>query len=211
MPRIPHDGPVPPQWPEEVVYLRKPRLERSFPTSLIPFIATPRFAPHPSPHPAGVVIKRVAEASHPANGQRCLVARKNIKGGEMIIPYLGIIHVTFTPSEDLEHSDATTPPPQPSHEDSDYDLSLLRVSASDPRNPYPGYHVSIGVDAAEMGNAARFVNDYRGIGSAPNAEFRLGKGDGGEMRMEVWSLKSGVSKGQEVLVSYGKGWWGARR
>jgi hypothetical protein len=40
-----------------------------------------------------------------------------------------------------------------------------------------------------MGNAARFVNDYRGIGGAPNAEFKLGRGEGGELRMEIWALK----------------------
>lgn len=96
------------------------------------------------------------------------------------------------------------------HTESDYDLSLLRISAADSRNPFPEYHLSIGVDAAVSGNAARFVNDYRGIGSAPNAEFRLGTGEGGELRMEIWSLKCGIAKGDEILVSYGKSWWGAR-
>jgi len=208
-----HDAPPPALWPEDVTFLVRPRLERSFPADLVPLLlANPdaRFAPVPAPHPPTVLIKRVTTPGHPAHGQRCLVAKKAIKGGEMVVPYLGEIHATFTKAEEGDAEGARVPPPQPSHEDSDYDLSLLRLSASDPRNPYPGYHISIGVDAASIGNAARFVNDYRGVGAAPNAEFRLGRGPGGEMRMEVWSARGGIAKGDEVLVSYGKGWWGAR-
>jgi hypothetical protein len=136
-----------------------------------------------------------------------------MQGGEMLIPYLGVIHASFTPSDDLDP--AATPPSAvkvaDEHSESDYDLSLLRVSASEVKNPFPGYHISIGVDAAKCGNAARFVNDYRGIGTAPNAEFRVGQGENGELRMEIWALKNGIGKGEEVLVSYGKGWWGARK
>lgn len=123
----------------------------------------------------------------------------------MIVPYLGVLHVTMTPIDSGET------PVHDEHSNSDYDLSLLRLSASDVRNPFPNYHISIGVDAASCGNCARFVNDYRGVATAPNAEFRLGKGEGGELRMEIWSLKLGIPKGEEVLVSYGKGWWGARK
>lgn len=70
-----------------------------------------------------------------------------------------------------------------------------------------------------MGNEARFINDYRGIAERPNTEFRevwderrkergmgvfvLGVGRSGKGR--------GVRKGQEILVSYGRGFWGARR
>jgi SET domain-containing protein len=141
-----------------------------------------------------------------------LFSKKKIQGGEMIIPYLGIIHHTLIPVNPDLTSPAQTQTENPESE-SDYDLSLLRLSHADPRNPYPEsqYHISIGVDAAKMGNAARFVNDFRGIGSAPNAEFRVGRGEGGELRMEIWALKGGVGKGEEVLVSYGKSWWGARK
>jgi hypothetical protein len=170
------------------------------------------------------MIKRISQPGHPANGQCGLFAKRKIAGGELIIPYLGVVHASFLAAE-LQAGDtsasvsgdgASRPvPPANSyqHEDSDYDLSLLRLSASETRNPFPGYHISIGVNAAKMGNAARMVNDYRGIPGvvAPNAEFRQGRGAGGELRMEVWSLKCGVEKGQEVLVSYGKGWWSARK
>ena len=175
-------------------------------------------------HPSSVMIKRISQPGHPANGQCGLFAKRKIAGGELIIPYLGVVHASFLAAEheagdtfaSMGGDVASRPVPpsnSPEHEDSDYDLSLLRLSASETRNPFPGYHVSIGVDAATMGNAARMVNDYRGIPGivAPNAEFRQGRGARGELRMEVWSLKCGVEKGQEVLVSYGKGWWSARK
>jgi hypothetical protein len=130
----------------------------------------------------------------------------------MIIPYLGVIHHTLTLVSNGTNTDNdSTSANQESESESDYDLSLLRLSYADPRNPFPGSHISIGVDAAQMGNAARFVNDFRGIGTAPNAEFKVGRGEGGELRMEIWALKAGVGKGEEVLVSYGKSWWGSRK
>lgn len=206
-----HDTSPPPHWPEKVVYLTKSRLHPSFTPALIPLLySTPqaKFTPRSVVHPVTVQIKPISIPSHPAKGQLGLFSKKKIQGGDFIIPYLGILHYTLLPADkDNEPSEEAAD----EEEESDYDLSLLRISAADPRNPYPGQHVSIGVDAAQQGNAARFVNDYRGIGSAPNAEFRLGIGEGGEVRMEIWSLKSGIAKGDEVLVSYGKSWWGARR
>lgn len=94
-------------------------------------------------------------------------------------------------------------------EDSDYDLSLDR-------------ELGVGVDASKMGNEARFINDYRGVSTGPNAEFRLvfidvGKGQV-EKRMGVFVLSAGksgkrakgIEKGKEILVSYGKGFWAER-
>ncbi|WVQ82151.1 hypothetical protein IAT38_004279 [Cryptococcus sp. DSM 104549] len=204
-PRQGHDAPPPPHWPESITFLTKPRLSPTFPSSLIPLVSTTStFTPHPVKHPTTVHIKKIAEESHPANGQFGLFAKQKIKENELVIPYLGVVHATLAPE------DGSAPTPD-EHSESDYDLSLLRLSSSDPRNPFPGSHISIGVDAARSGNAGRFVNDFRGVKpSGPNAEFRVGRGEGGEMRMEIWSLKGGVGKGDEVVVSYGKGWWGAR-
>lgn len=109
-----------------------------------------------------------------------------------VLPYLGYVH-----------SRAET------DESSDYDLSLDREHG-------------IGVDASQMGNEARFINDYRGVSKGPNAEFRdvyidLGNGKV-EKRVGVFILRAGksgknskgVAKGQEILVSYGKGFWNER-
>ena len=75
-----------------------------------------------------------------------------------------------------------------------------------------------------MGNEARFINDYRGVRDAgPNAEFRdcwvrVGRGVV-EKRVGVYVMSPGLSgkrakgiaKGEEIVVSYGKGFWRARR
>lgn len=81
-----------------------------------------------------------------------------------------------------------------------------------------------------MGNEARFVNDYRGVpgrdGKRQNAEFKevwwAGKDGKGEKGMAVFVLPAGkravgraktvgIAKGEEILVSYGKGFWDQRR
>lgn len=198
-----HDTRPPHAWPADITYLTKSRLSPKFLTSLFPFLFDPprpdelNFTPHPIAHPPHVQIKNVFDSSHPASGQYGLFAKKKLDGGTLIIPYLGIIHASIKGEAD-------------EHESSDYDLSLVRLSASDPLNPFPGRHISIGVDAAQAGNAGRFVNDYRGIQPAPNAEFRVGKGEAGKTTMEIWTLKPGIPKGDEILVTYGKGWWSAR-
>jgi hypothetical protein len=95
--------------------------------------------------------------------------------------YLGEIHTDDRPS-------------------SDYDLSLYRTNDG----------VSVGIDASFVGNEARFINDYRGIQDKPNATFEEDRSAGTELRMSVWSGTSPLSKGEEILVSYGKSWWRQR-
>jgi len=56
----------------------------------------------------------------------------------------------------------------------------------------------------------KFVNDYRGISDKPNAVFVDFKTPSGELRMRVDSVCE-IKKGQEILVSYGKAWWRARK
>jgi SET domain-containing protein len=71
---------------------------------------------------------------------------------------------------------------------------------------------AVSIDAQRLGNEARFVNDYRGIAVKPNAEFRLFTygGGTGEARMGIWSGHHNITKGSEILVSYGKAFWKSR-
>ncbi|KNE55332.1 SET domain-containing protein [Allomyces macrogynus ATCC 38327] len=67
------------------------------------------------------------------------------------------------------------------------------------------------IDAANAGNEARFVNDFRGIRPAgPNVEFRDYVDSKGVPRMGVFVRKAAISKGDELCVTYGKGFWQAR-
>ena len=114
--------------------------------------------------------------------------------------YLGELHASSTIPSQSEPNSKIDP-----HAKSDYDLSLDREHG-------------IGIDANTRGNEARFINDYRGIAEKPNAEFKeIWDSRKQERGMGVWVLPEGKSgkgkgirKGEEILVSYGRGFWGAR-
>ncbi|OCT52187.1 SET domain protein [Cladophialophora carrionii] len=145
----------------------------------------------PTSNPA-VVIESIKLPSHPAYPQSGLFAARPLVPGTHIIDYTGLLHSC----------------PLPSCSTSDYDLAFLDRDAS------------LAIDGAGMGNEARFINDYHGIRDGPNAVFeeyyvRVKGAKGKEMweaRMGVWvnPLSSGIAKGEEICLSYGKGYWRAR-
>ena len=157
-----------------------------------------------------VRIQAIQLPSHPAHGQHGLFATQHLKPGSLILAYLGRVHGSTGAAAA-----------------SDYDLWLDRDA-------------DVAVDAARQGNEARFVNDFRGIGPRANAEFRsvfcerwgqvcvgvwvLGTGTGTTGKRKGKSKKGGavaaggrrsgdggIRKGEEILVSYGKGFWEERR
>jgi hypothetical protein len=142
---------------------------------------------------SNVRITVVSESSHPAFGQSALHATQHLPPDAFILPYFGYVH---------DQTDT--------NETSDYDLSLDR-------------ELAIGVDASTEGNEARFMNDYRGVSTATNAEFRDIFVDVGNDNVEkcvgVFVLSAGksgkrvkgIGRGQEILVSYGKGFWTERQ
>ena len=111
--------------------------------------------------------------SKQAVGQFGLFASKKIPPRTCLLDYLGEVHCDERPS-------------------SDYDLSLYRT---------PDGLISIGVDASAMGNEGRFVNDYRGIRTRPNAQFEERRTEIGELRMSIWTCGEAIKKGEEILVS----------
>lgn len=68
----------------------------------------------------------------------------------------------------------------------------------------------IALDAELAGNEARFINDFRGVGDRPNCTFNTFIDQHGTLRMGVFVGNKPVAKGEELLVSYGKGFWKAR-
>lgn len=95
-----NDAAPPPTWPDDVVYLTRSRVDKAFPRELLPLLAPNGFNPKPVTFPAHLIqIKRVSDPKHPANGQRCLVAKKKLAPKELVIPYLGEIHATLTDEE----------------------------------------------------------------------------------------------------------------
>jgi hypothetical protein len=173
---------VPAHWPPHILYLLDPSYHSSVPPSLRSYLTGPAHQRHrrTTPSPSLVSIRAITAPSHPAFGQYGLFAYKKIPPHAHIIDYVGQVHC-----EDRI---------------SDYDLSLYRTREG----------INVGVDARLMGNEARFINDYRGVRERPNAVFIERRTDSGELRMSVWSGKEGIKKGSEIVVSYGKSWWGAR-
>ncbi|RMZ74907.1 hypothetical protein DV737_g5622, partial [Chaetothyriales sp. CBS 132003] len=151
-------------------------------------------------------------------GQCGLFTTRGHAPDSFICLYLGLVHDTTAAAaagSDKESSSLSQ------HAHSDYDLSLDR-------------ELGLAIDAAAMGNEARFINDYRGVADRPNAEFRdviivHGKGGKKERGVGVFVKAAkkdgkrrqgqkvkreddiGIRKGEEILVSYGRGFWSARR
>lgn len=196
----PKQDALPKNWPPALPYLTSPSYSKSL--NPIHFSALQTKLQHISNIPANtqrgpcqsVRITPITSPSHPANGQSGLFATRDLKPGIFILQYIGEIHAN-------PQSTVTDP-----HAESNYDLSLDR-------------ELGIGIDADKKGNEARFINDYRGIAEKPNAEFReIWDERRKERGMGVLVLPAGKSgkgkgirKGEEVLVSYGRGFWGARR
>lgn len=190
---------LPKNWPTHLPYLRLPSYSKKLTAEAMNVLIS-----HMTDLPSGeearqvvapysnVRITPIKDERHPAHGQYGLFASQSLHHGAFILSYLGYVH---------DHSETD--------ETSDYDLSLDR----DQR---------LSVDASQVGNEARFINDYRGIANAPNAEFKdiyidLGNGKI-EKRVGIFVLRAGKSnknsggipKGREILVSYGKGFWNER-
>jgi hypothetical protein len=174
---------LPARWPPNIRYLDRPQYHSSVPDEIRCLITgvSDRSAKLAKEELSrtAVAIRAISSQSHPACGQHGLFATKKIPPRTWILDYIGEVHC-----EDR---------------DSDYDISLYRSQDG----------VSVGVDASVCGNEARFINDYRGIRSHPNAIFAERKASG-ELRMSVWSGSAVIGKGEEILVSYGKSWWRSR-
>jgi hypothetical protein len=211
MPVLTHDTPPPPNWPPNVTYITRYKLSPTFNRKHLPLLTDPSNASSPPAKPQAqshpfpkdlVKIKRITQDGHPAKGQLGLVAMKKLEPKSKVLDYVGVVH--------------SRP-----HEESDYDISLIRQLGPDLSPSLEDSNqsavqveqeiIDIGIDAAISGNAARFINDYRGIASRPNCEFREERDGNGWLGIQVWTLGQGVGKGEELCVSYGKGFWAGRR
>ncbi|KAG9676029.1 hypothetical protein KCU99_g9059, partial [Aureobasidium melanogenum] len=191
---------LPVDWPADIEYLRRPKISPAVPAIALKILNTPtaatasftRFSADALSFPnPDVRIVPLNDPDHPAHGQYGLAAMKHFHPGNFILPYIGRMH---------------TNKPEDTDPNSEYDISLDR-------------DLDLAQDAAKSGNEARFINDYRGIADAPNAEFRDIWVQTAEKKWERWigiftvttgksgMRKNGIRPGEEILVSYGKGFW----
>jgi SET domain-containing protein len=201
-------------WPPQLPYLTAPAHSKSLTKEQLASIQTRNDKLDQIPADATqlpcplVKITPISGPSHPANGQYGLFATKHLKPGTFILLYLGSVQPGSEPTPSNERSTTVSGTAATQH--SDYELWLDKDA-------------TVAVDAEKRGNEARFINDFRGVKDRPNAEFR-----------EVWSARhrercmavfvlsegkkskaktkasAGIVKGDEILVSYGKGFWAHR-
>jgi hypothetical protein len=201
---------LPTNWPENILYITDQTYSSAVPTELRDGLSRKNaeseslqripasLLQYPCPR---VSIKVIEKPEHPAHGQRGLFAAEHLPPDSFIIVYTGHVH-TNSMSDTDPHSD--------------YDLSLDR-------------DLGLSIDAGVRGNEARTANDFRGVAERPNAEFRdcfikvpSDKRVGGtkwERRVGIFVLpagnagkrKAGIRKDEEILVSYGKGFWESRK
>lgn len=204
------DTVLPENWPKDVLYLidntcssavsedQKVALSRTTPETVTYSKIQSESLKTPCPLVNIVTIK---DETHPAYGQRGLFASQHLEPDAFILLYLGHVHTNSLSDTDPR---------------SDYDLSYDR-------------ELGLSIDGAKSGNEARFANDYRTIADRPNSEFRdcfvqvksTKRADGlkWERRVGIFVLsagkagkrKKGIEKGEEILVSYGKGFWESRQ
>jgi hypothetical protein len=208
----------PDNWPEKMPYLSAPILSSDLPKDILSAAALTsaslekdvRTIAAPTTPYSNIKITPINTPSHPACGQCGLFVTQAHPPDSFVCLYLGLVHSTKD-GQPAARADLVDHAPK-----SDYDLSLDR-------------DLGLAVDAATMGNEARFINDYRGIADRPNAEFRdvIVKLKGGRKERGVGVFVKaakrpkkgkakreddlGLRKGEEILVSYGRGFWSARR
>ena len=125
--------------------------------------------------------RRVDDKNHPAFGENGLFAARRLSPGEHIVDYLG--YVCLSGNEDPL---------------SDYSASF-------------GERHELALDAARVGNEARMCNDFRNTGKRANAVFDQYRDAAGDLKLAIFVDSTSINKGEEILVSYGKGFWQARR
>lgn len=138
-----------------------------------------------------VYFKRITDTNHPACGEYGLYCAlpNGAPPGTWLLDYVG--HVTLGENQDKQ---------------SDYVSDF-------------GEHSELACDANTYGNEARFLNDFRNTGKYPNVEFNFRRDQHGELRQGVYVKLAkdskvegfnGVRQHEELLVSYGKGYWRSR-
>lgn len=204
----------PENWPSGLPYLSAPILSPNIPKDILSTTAlsSPSLETNvvtisaPETPYSNIRITPIYDSAHPAYGQSGLHTTRAHLPDTFICLYLGLVHNTAIISSAADNAGPK----------SDYDLSLDR-------------DLGLAIDADKMGNEARFINDYRGIADRPNAEFRdvIIKLQGGKRERGVGVFvktakkakkgkmkkddEIGIPKGQEILLSYGRGFWSARR
>ena len=159
-----------------------------------------------------VRIKHITDPRHPACGEFGLVASVDLQQGQHILDYLGAVSVAEDRTSDYvvdfgEHSELAL------------DALTVGNEARFVRSAPPLLGRSKPSCAAVSSPASPStrtpcvqINDYRNTGQHANVEFKLRRGERGELRQGVYVSDSTkyIRAGSELLISYGKSYWKSR-
>ncbi|ESZ92511.1 hypothetical protein SBOR_7103 [Sclerotinia borealis F-4128] len=225
---------LPKNWPPHIPYLTTPTYCPTITPSHLKLLRTPPTdsLPIPPSHSKGpcplVKITPINDPSHPANGQSGLFASRDLKAGTLILQYIGEVHGAI----DMNGADERLRREAKRHEESDYDLSLDReggvgVDAQGRGNEARFVNDFRGVlggrvnaefrevwdgGRGERGMGVWVLGEKDGKGKGKKVGEGMGKGKGeGKGNGSAGGKWKGIRKGEEILVSYGRGFWGARK
>ncbi|KAF3015099.1 hypothetical protein E8E14_012434 [Neopestalotiopsis sp. 37M] len=217
-------NPTPANWPPTLPYLSQPshaahlsKLQTTALRTRPADLTTEVPASLPRGPSAQVRITPIAEPAHPAHGQAGLFAARALAPGTLILPYYGVVHSALAP-----HSAA--------HEASDYDLWLDReaevavdaASAGNEArfvNDYRGVRARPNAEFRECWDP-RVGQKCMGVFVLPAGKKKQQKqqknaaavpGAKGGKGTKADAGAAGIAKGEEICVSYGKGFWGKRK
>lgn len=230
----------PKNWPPGIVYLTSPIYSPNLPLTTLDLLRTITPTSNTSstltltvPRPANTrtVILPITNPSHPAHGQFGLFAAQDLRPNTFILCYLGRVH---------SNSGEDTDPESDYDLSLDRDLGVgvdARYAGNEGRfiNDYRGVPCSTSTSLSRHPELPHYPRSTTGTNTStgkkrdtattmkgPNAEFRdvwTEVEDGMvEKRIGVFVLTAGKSgkraagirAGEEVLVSYGKGFWSER-
>ncbi|KAJ3129756.1 hypothetical protein HK098_000125 [Nowakowskiella sp. JEL0407] len=206
---------TPPFLPSFIINVRKPPIPPRSQKSILPII---------SPL---VEIRKITDPNHPAYLQHGLFATRDLNPGELILEYRGIIYGDdWSTESDYILSFYKGFYNRPKSEKIDFKEG---VQENDLAEDAVKNLIDISIDAEKAGNEGRFINDYRGTRILkPNVEFELFLDGDDKVKMGVFVIgrksttkkmkqsnfknnrteqKTGIKMGEELLVTYGKGFW----
>lgn len=191
-PSAPLYPPAPVTWVAGVEYLCENRWDARVPKEVLKALRPVAGASVCDGPVRSALVKagRITDPQHPAFGQCGLFAAKKLLPGQFVLDYRGVVTRS-------QHESKT----------SDYTLAFVEDGPE-----------LLTLDAESAGNEARFINDFRGcppqqpgVPSRANVRFQARTDARGVRHMGVYVLNGvTVAKGQELLLSYGKGYWIAR-
>ncbi|KAH0492848.1 hypothetical protein TgHK011_007778 [Trichoderma gracile] len=172
-----------------------------------------------------VKILPITNPLHPAHGQFGLFAATNILPGELIVAYLGRLHGRGTTSEESDYDiwleremDVAVDAALGGNEGrfvNDYrgvPVVTASLPSSSSSSSSSAAAAAAGRERSKGRPNARFGNAFcERWGEVCVGVWAVGGGAGGKKGKKKKGGEGGIRKGEEILVSYGKGFWEERR